>query len=296
MGLFDGLAGLFSGGSKGKTVDIEKRFRLSGKTGQGSMSKVFKAYDSDLGREVCLKILDKDKTKKFEERFKIQGLKKPSEGEISLSLKHPNCLTTYEYGKTTKGEPYLVMEWIEGFGLNYLIETKSSQLNGNRVYYLTQLCDALAYLHDKGYLHRDLCPRNIMVNLEGQVKLIDFGLTIPYTAEFCRPGNRTGTAEYLAPEIIKRQSTDHRVDLYALGITAFEILTGTQPWERSVSSEDTMRKRLNSPPREPKSLNPDLEDDICRFLSKSIAKEPADRYRTAAAMKEVLESLGKSDY
>ena len=190
------------------------------------MSKVFHAYDNKLGRIVCLKLLDKVKTAKFEERFTNQGLDKPSEGAVCMALKHPNCVATYEHGITTKGEPYLVMEWIDGLGLNYLIETKSPQLNGNRINYLKQLCDAVEYLHDQKFLHRDLCPRNVMVTKEGVVKLIDFGLTIPYTPDFCRPGNRTGTADYLAPEIIKRQTTDHRVDLFALGVTAFEIFTG----------------------------------------------------------------------
>ena len=88
------------------------------------------------------------------------------------------------------------------------------------------MADALEYLHKQGYLHRDICPRNVMVTKEGVVKLIDFGLTIPYTPEFCKPGNRTGTPNYLAPELIRRTTTDHRVDLFALGVTAYEVFTG----------------------------------------------------------------------
>src|SRR5262245_53652817 len=91
-------------------TDIEKRFELRGRTGQGSMSKVFHAYDKKLGRMVCLKILDKVKTAKFEERFTNQGLDKPSEGAVCMSLRHQNCVATYEHGRTNKGEPYLVME------------------------------------------------------------------------------------------------------------------------------------------------------------------------------------------
>src|SRR3954462_2736399 len=119
---------LFGGGKGGKKVaNIAKRFELSGRTGQGSMSKVYRAYDRELGTTVCLKLLDKLKTKKFEERFK--GLKKPSEGEVCMALRHANVVRSYEYGLTTDGEPYLVMEWVEGLGLNYLVETKSPQLN-----------------------------------------------------------------------------------------------------------------------------------------------------------------------
>ena len=305
MGLFSKL---FGGGKKVgppgfkkkkeklPIVDLAKRFELRNRTGQGSMSKCWYAYDNNLGRMVCLKLLDKLKTAKFEERFSNQGLDKPSEGAVCSMLKHPNCVATYEYGRTTQGEPYLVMEWIEGLGLNYLIETKSPQLKGNRVNYLKQLCDAVQYLHSIKFLHRDLCPRNVMVTKEGEVKLIDFGLTIPYTPDYCKPGNRTGTADYLAPEIIKRQSTDHRVDIFALGVTAYEIFTGLLPWERSLSSEETLRKHLNTPARDPQDLNPDLDDDLCAILRKAIAKEPAGRFSSAQAFKEALEGLGRQDY
>ena len=122
MGLFNFLFGKGKSGARPKKglkrINVEKRFELSGRTGQGSMSKVCRAYDRELGRNVCLKLLDKEKTPKFEERF--VGLKKPREGEICMALRHENIVRTYEYGITTKGEPYLVMEWVEGLGLNYL--------------------------------------------------------------------------------------------------------------------------------------------------------------------------------
>lgn len=277
-------------------ADVSRRFDLRGRTGQGSMSKVYHAYDNKLGRMVCLKVLDKVKTARFEERFSNQGLDKPSEGAICMAIKHPNCVATYEHGITTKKEPYLVMEWIEGLGLNYLIETKSPQLKGNRLNYLKQLCEAVEYMHGQKFLHRDLCPRNVMVTKEGQVKLIDFGLTIPYVPEFCRPGNRTGTADYLAPEIIRRTSTDHRVDVFALGVTAFELFTSQLPWERAMSSEETLRKHLNTPPRDPKDLNPDLGDDLCALLRKAIARDPAQRTGSATAFREALEHLDRDDY
>src|SRR4051812_25065181 len=234
------------------------------------MSKVWKAYDRDLGRTVAVKFNDKVKTAKFEEKFKLQGLKKPPEGEICVGLKHDNIVRTYEHGLTTAGEPYLVMEWVDGLGLNFLIDSRHQQLNGNRVNYACQLCDALQFLHDSKYLHRDLCPRNVMVNTEGVVKLIDFGLTIPYEPAYCHSGNRTGTVDYLPPEVIKGAKTDHRVDVFALGVTAFEVLSGGLPWERSPSSEDTIRRHLNTPPRSPKEVKPDLDDAVCKVLLKCV--------------------------
>ena len=297
MGLFDFLFGKSGGGKGSKTlkrVNVAKRFELSGRTGQGSMSKVYRAYDRDLGRNVCLKLLDKLKTKKFEDRFK--GLKKPSEGEICLALRHDNIVRTYEHGLTSEGEPYLVMEWVDGLGLNYLIETRHASLTGNRINYLSQLCDALQYMHDSKWLHRDVCPRNVMVNQDGVLKLIDFGLTIPYTPAFCVGGNRTGTMDILAPEILRRRPTDHRVDLFALGVTAYELFTGQLPWERSPNSEETFRRRLNTPPRNAKDLNPKIDNDLSRLLLKAIAREPGDRFPTANAFKDALSKLDRQDY
>ncbi len=300
MGLFSFLSGKKSdggGGKKGlKRANIAKRFELSGRTGQGSMSKVYRAYDREIGRHVCLKLLDKLKTQRFEERFKAMGLKKPSEGDVCMALRHENIVRTYEHGLGTDGAPYLVIEWVEGHGLNYLVETRNAQLKGNRINYLCQLCDAVQYMHDTKYLHRDLCPRNVMIDQEGVLKLIDFGLTIPYEPAFCQPGNRTGTADYLAPEIIKRKTTDHRVDLFALGVTAYEIFTNQLPWERSPSSEETLRRHLNTPPRDPKDLYPDLDDDLRRILIKAVEREPADRFKTAKELKEALQRVERQDW
>ena len=273
-----------------KRIDTAKRFDLIGRTGQGSMSKVWKARDKTLGRTVCLKVLDKVKTAKFEARF--PGAKKPPEGEICVALRHKNIVRTLEYGISFQGEPFLVMELIDGDGLNLLVETRSQRLEGNRINYLTQLADALEYVHKLGYLHRDICPRNVMVDREGVVKLIDFGLTIPNTPAFCRPGNRTGTTDYLAPELIRRVTTDHRVDLFALGVTAYEVFTHGLPWEKGQSLE-TLLKHMNVPPRNPRELNPKLEDVTAKFLLKGVARDPNARFQSAAEFREALQQLPK---
>lgn len=290
------LSNLFGKKEKRKVVDPARRWDLQNRTGQGSMSKVWRAFDRDLGRQVAVKLLDKAKTAKFEEKFKLMGLKKPSEGEVCVGLRHENIVKTFEHGVTTTGEPYLVMEWLDGLGMNFLIDAKNKQLDGNRVNFLTQLCDALQFLHDSKYLHRDLCPRNVMVTQHGVVKLIDFGLTIPYTPEFCQPGNRTGTVDYLAPEVIKRSTTDHRVDMFALGVTAFELFTNFMPWEKSLNSEETLRRRMNTPPRQVKQLKPDIEDDLAALLMKAISVNRNERYNTATEMKAALLALKRQDY
>jgi serine/threonine protein kinase len=272
-------------------IDVNKRFELIGRTGQGSMSKVWRVRDRNTGKMLCLKVLDKVKTAKFEQRF--PGLKRPSEGTVLMAVKHPNIVTTFEHGLTMVGEQYILMELIDGVGLNFLIETNSPGLQGNRIDILTQLAESVAHVHKKGFLHRDICPRNVMLNKENVVKLIDFGLTVPYTPEFCRPGNRTGTPEYLAPEVIKRASTDHRLDLFALGVTAYHVFTGRLPWDKAESMQ-TLLSHMNSPGRDPRDYRPDLDPRVAQVLIKAIAREPKDRYQTAIEFREAIRSLPKA--
>jgi serine/threonine protein kinase len=273
-------------------IDVSKRFELLGRTGQGSMSKVWRARDKSIGRVVCLKILDKEKAAKFDARF--PGLKRPSEGMLMMTLRHPNIVKTFEHGLTKQGEPYIVMELIEGMGLNFLIETRSPQLKGKRIDILCQVADGLDYLHREKYLHRDICPRNIMVTSENQVKIIDFGLTIPYTPQFCKPGNRTGTPNYLAPELIKRTTTDHRVDLFALGVTTYEMFTNNLPWEKS-ESLITLMSHMNSPGKDPRDFVPNMDDDLARVLIRGIQRSPGERFQSPAEFREALKALPNRD-
>jgi serine/threonine protein kinase len=295
MGFFDKLKQLFSSSKSGTSglpvINVEKRFELIGRTGQGSMSKVWRARDRKLGRVVCLKVLDKLKTAKFEARF--TGMKKPSEGAILTALRHVNVVQTFEHGLTTNKEPYLVMELIEGMGLNFMVETSSPHLKGNRIKLLTQIADGLEYTHKQGYLHRDICPRNIMVTQDGIVKIIDFGLAIPYRPEFCKPGNRTGSTNYLAPELIKRQTTDHRVDLFMLGVTAYEVFTGNLPWEKGESLH-TALSHVNNVGRNPLDIMPELDKKTAAFLTKAIERDPRERFQDAAEFREALKGLPAS--
>jgi serine/threonine protein kinase len=270
-------------------VEVRERFELENRIGQGSMSKVWRARDRKLGRPVCLKILDKVKTEKFEARF--VGLNRPHEGIVSTSLRHKNCVQTFEWGVTKEGEIFVVMEMLDGSGLNFLIETKAKQLDGHRFDYLVQAAEGVGYMHDTGFIHRDICPRNMIVTSKGVLKLIDFGLTIPNRPEFRRPGNRTGSANYMAPEIIRRVSTDHRVDLFALGVTAYEAFTNNLPWEGAVSLQ-TVLSHMNNAGRDPRDFVPDMPDDIAKFLLKAIERDPRDRFQTAGEFREAAKALG----
>jgi eukaryotic-like serine/threonine-protein kinase len=293
--MFTWVKNLFKSKPKSKLprIKLAERFDLLGRLGQGSMSKVWRARDRKIGRVVCLKILDKEKTARFEARF--LGLQRPSEGAICVTLRHKNIVQTYEYGLSKEGETFLVMELIDGTGLNYLVETRAPQLEGNRVNYLGQICDAIEYLHGQRFLHRDICPRNIMVTRDGVVKLIDFGLAVPDTPDFRKPGNRTGTPNYLAPEVIRRVATDSRVDMFALGVTAYEMFTHQLPWEKAQSLQ-TLLSHMNSPGRNPREAAPHLDKPTAALLMKAIARDPRERFQTPAELREALFRLPKQDW
>jgi serine/threonine protein kinase len=290
VGVFTSLKKLLASKPKSKLpiIDVKKRFELIARTGQGSMSKVWRARDKNLGRMVCVKLLDREKTAKFEARF--IGLMRPMEGAVCHALRHQNIVQTFEYGLTTDKEQYIVMELIDGMGLNFLIETRNPGLEKNRINYLIQMAEGIEFIHKQGYLHRDICPRNVMVNQEGVVKIIDFGLAVPDMPAFRKPGNRTGTPNYLAPELIKRTSTDHRVDLFALGVTAYETFTAQLPWEKTQSLQ-TLMSHMNSPGKNPKEINPDLDPKIVKFLIKAVERDPRHRFQTATEFREALKSL-----
>jgi serine/threonine protein kinase len=127
------------------------------------------------------------------------------------------------------------------------------------------------------------------------VKIIDFGLTIPNRPEFCKPGNRTGTPSYLAPEVIKRIGTDPRVDLFAMGVTAYEMFTGNLPWEKAQSLQ-TLQSHLNSPGKDPREFRPNIDPPLVKLLVKAVERDPRDRFQSAGEFREALKVLPKKDY
>ena len=204
-------------------LNVSSRFALLREAIQGTMSDFYMARDLRTNKIVGLKILDPKKTAEFEARFK--GLKKPTEGEISLLIKHPRIVETYEIGLTTEGAQYLVMEFLEGVTLHSALVARDPHFEGHRVKFIREAAEALAAVHEAGYIHRDVCPRNFILTNDGDdIKLIDFGLTVPATKEFMQPGNRTGTPNYMAPELVRRRATDQRLDIFAFGVTAYRNL------------------------------------------------------------------------
>jgi serine/threonine protein kinase len=284
----DFLKKLFERKPRVPKIDIGKRFELYGRVGQGSMSKVWKARDSKLGKTVALKILDIDKTNRLEARFK--GLKKPTEGEIAVTLKHPHIVKTLEHGVTTKNEAYLVMEYVEGVALSFLISAQNEVMKQNCLRMTIELGEAINYFHRQNWIHRDICPRNVLLDENNKIKLIDFGLVVPNTPQFQAPGNRTGTANYMAPELIRRQKTDQRIDIFSYSVTCFEMFAGQLPWESGQTLEAIL-SHINSPPADLKSFCPDLDQRVVDTIMKGLAIYPSDRWQRISEMIEVLRTV-----
>ncbi|MEZ6122679.1 MAG: serine/threonine-protein kinase [Planctomycetaceae bacterium] len=267
--------------SKVEKVDLTRRFHLIGRVGQGSMSRVWRAEDKMSGKPIAVKVLDKEKTKRFEERFK--GLNKPTEGDIAVSLQHPYIVKTHEVGWTLEDEMFLIMDYVEGSGLSLLVDLQSEDLRRYRIRLMIQIGEALSYFHKQNWIHRDICPRNIMITDDHQVRLIDFGLTVPNTADFRKPGNRTGTANYMAPELIKRRPTDQRIDVFSYAVTCYEMYARRHPWE-AAQTLDAVMQHINQPPVPLTELVPRVDSEIAEVIMKGLEVDPDRRWSTVDEM------------
>ena len=276
----------------GDRVDINERFELLREAVHGTMSQFYVAQDRTSGQTVGLKILDREKAAKFECRFR--GLNKPSEGEIATTISHPAIVVTHEYGKTTTGNSYLVMEYLAGQGMNTLIQTAADSFAQHRWELLRQAAGALAAVHEAGFIHRDICPRNFVVSPDcTTLKLIDFGLSIPDAPDFCHPGNRTGTPRYMSPEIVRRRATDRRVDILSFGVTAYEMFAYQTPWPSSVTTGNIALGHDKPPvplieccP----SIDPKLAELIHRCIEPSPDARPSEMAEFLAAIADLSET------
>ena len=211
---------------------------------KGGMGAVYKARQPSLSRLVALKLLPPNVGTglSFDKRLR-------REARTMAKLSHPNIVTVHDFGETSEGHLYFVMEFIEGTDLRHLI--REHQLDPGKILpIINQVCDALKYAHDNGVIHRDIKPANILINKDGVVKVADFGLakrqnTNVEASMISIAGFSVGTPSYMAPEALEDEDVDHRADIYSLGVVIYEMLTGSVPkgaWEPpSKSAEADMR-------------------------------------------------------
>ena len=280
MGL---LASLFGGSSR---VDLWKRFERLRESTTGTMSAFYKVKDRASGKVLGLKVIDRAKSDPVEARY--AGLGKPSEGEISLKLVAPTLVRTLEHGQATTGESFLVQEFIEGENLHVVL-TKRGVAADKRLGLVRQAATAVAAVHAAGFVHRDICPRNFMLKPDGQLVLFDFGLTVPDKPVFMQPGNRVGTPNYMAPEVIRRKQADRRLDVFSFGVTAYEICTGQSPWPRGTTG--TAALAHDSPPADIRAGWPEIPEPLAAAVMACLAADPAKR---PATMETFLQAITRT--
>ena len=264
------------------------RYRLERKLGSGGMADVWLAEDQELGRHVAVKILHERyaNDEQFVERFR-------REATHAAGLSHPNIVSIYDRG-VADGSYYIVMEYIEGRTLKELIVTRGPCPVPVAISYTRQILAALRYAHRNGIIHRDIKPHNVIVDREGRVKVADFGIARAGASEMTEAGSIVGTAQYLSPEQARGAPVDESSDLYSTGIVLYELLTGTVPFTGETPVEIAM-KHLSQTPEAPSARRPEIPHDLDLVVLRALAKEPAERYRTAAELDRDLELVARGE-
>jgi serine/threonine protein kinase len=284
--------GFFKQFFAGTKLDYKKRYELQLSAMSGTMSKVYKARDRETNEIVALKILDMAKTNLISSRF--QGIKKPTEGEIAVQFDHPYIIKTLSHGLTVDNEQYLVMEYLGGSGLNNVLLVQEDLMAGARLHYIRQIAEAISVVHEKGFIHRDICPRNLIFTEDGTVlKLTDFGLTVPNQPPFTDPGNRTGTANYMAPELIRRKPTDRRIDIFAFGVTIYELCTKNLPWPRGDNANAAMTH--SEPPEQITTYRPQINKTLAKAIHKCIEPDAAERFSDIRQFTRMIAKIEHED-
>jgi serine/threonine-protein kinase len=264
------------------------RYRLERKLGGGGMADVWLAEDQELGRKVAIKILHDRYANdtQFVERFR-------REATHAAGLSHPNVVSIFDRGEA-EGSYFIVMEYVEGRTLKELIVTRGPCPVPVAISYVRQVLAALRYAHRNGIVHRDIKPHNVLVDHEGRVKVADFGIARAGSSQMTEAGSIIGTAQYLSPEQARGAPVDESSDLYSTGIVLYELLTGKVPFTGETPVEIAM-KHLSQVPPAPSSIRPEIPRDLDLVVLRALAKEPADRYRSAKEMDRDLELVGRGD-
>lgn len=257
---------------------LDGRYEIQEIIGVGGMAVVYKAYDNIDDRIVAIKILKEEflANEEFRRRFK-------NESKAIAVLSHPNIVKVYDVSFGDKLQ-YIVMEYIDGITLKEYIEQQKVINWKEALHFTTQILRALQHAHDKGIVHRDVKPQNIMLLQNGNIKVADFGI-----ARFSRNETRTmtesaiGSVHYISPEQARGEITDEKADIYSVGVVLYEMLTGQLPFQ-SDNAVSVAIMQLQSDAKRPREINPDIPLGLEQITLKAMQKNPRDRYQSAAEM------------
>jgi serine phosphatase RsbU (regulator of sigma subunit)/serine/threonine protein kinase/tetratricopeptide (TPR) repeat protein len=257
---------------------IANRYEILSLLGEGGMGQVYRVQDTVTGKECALKVLAQ---KILSDEALLQF---KQEFWFMTRLRHPHIIQVYEYGVLPDGAPYLTMEIVPGQELSDLGQVSLEQ--GWKI--LIQAAKALGFIHSRLLVHSDIKPQNLRIRPDGELKLMDFGLMQPLGTR--SNGQLTGTVAYMPPEIPQRGEINEASDLYSLGVLAYELFTGVQPF-MGTSVLDVIKAHIHSEPPPMRAFRSDIPPALEKIILKLLAKDPADRYPNAG---ELLVALAEA--
>src|SRR5918997_257651 len=269
--------------SEARRTVLDNRYDVVRPLGSGGMGEVYLARDRVLGRDVALKVLRRQYAgdDEFAERFKREAMS-------AASLSHPNIVQVYDRGETEEGASYIAMEYVPGGTLKERISKEGPLEASDAAALGAQVAEALGAAHDRGMVHRDIKPQNVLLAARGGAKVGDFGIARAGSpATISRTGSVMGTAGYMSPEQALGKPATPKSDLYSLGVVLYEALTGELPYTADNPIAVSM-KHVNEPLRPPVQLNTRIPRGMNALVTKLLAKDPEDRYADADELADDL--------
>ncbi len=266
---------------------IDGRYRVIKRLGSGGMADVYLVEDQQLGRHVALKLLYRHLAEdvQFVERFR-------REASSAAGLQHPNIVSIFDRGEWN-GTYYIAMEYVEGHTLKEVIRERGPAPPEAASDILLQILRAARFAHQRGVVHRDLKPQNVLIDGDGRVQVTDFGIARAGASDMTETGSIMGTAQYLSPEQAQGRPVDARSDLYSIGIILYELLTGRVPFDAE-SPVSVALKQVSEAPIPPRELDPTLPPALEGVVLRALEKDPSRRFQSADEFIEALHAARMS--
>ncbi len=259
-------------------ITLANRYEIIEELGKGGMGRVYRVEDKKLKQEVALKLIKPEiaKDKKTIERFR-------NELKLARNIRHKNVCGMFDLGDS-EGTHFITMEYVRGEDLRSLIKRIGQLPIGKLISITKQICEGLAEAHRLGVVHRDLKSNNIMIDKEGNVRIMDFGIARSLEAKgITGAGVMIGTPEYMSPEQVEGKEVDQRSDIYSLGVILYEMVTGRVPFEGDTPFTIGM-KHKGEMPQNPKELNTQISDDLNHVILRCLEKEKNKRYQSTGEL------------